>query len=191
MADEIAVPYVFPRTTLSSCCRDDVWKITSSFTLTLISGLHQINPLVQQDIGFALRGLLRIDNVLPVVAVRTVPQAMIGTPYITYYVEAVYPFYVQGRRVLADGTICSDADVVPVGIPQVRAQGDSLIQKANACLVTTPSPTPVTAAEWRTVLATAANEDLGYDEVVSFTFTTFRIMETASPCLPLKRPSRK
>lgn len=177
-----AVPYTFPSIGVSGCCAADVWKAATSFTVVLASGGTQINPLVQQDIGFELRSLLRIDNVYPQVFVRTLPHVGIGTPYI-YFVDITYPMYVEGRRILPDGTVCDD--VIPIAIPQVQAQGQAVMDRANACLVTNTS----TDCTWRQRLITAANFDLGLDSVTELKFKPFIINPTLEVCTPKRLPA--
>lgn len=187
MADPLiipAIPYFYPQIGVSACCpSSDVWKAATSFTVVLASGGTQINPLVQQDIGFELRSLLRIDNVYPEVWVRTLPQGTIGMPYI-YFVDITYPLYVEGRRVLPDGTICSD--VIPIAIPQVQAQGEAVMERANACLVTNTA----VDCDWRRRLEAAAKVDLGTDSIREITFRPFILKPTLKACTPTPSPQR-
>ena len=148
MADEIAIPYFWPSTALSSCCpSQNTWKITTSFTLTLASGGTQINPLTAQAITLELGQLMRIDNVYPVVSLITLPHMSVHMPFI-YFVEIVYPTHVQGRHRRRDGTLCDE--IIPVAIPQVRQQGEEMARQATACLV--PPTTSPYAEVWQTAL---------------------------------------
>jgi len=179
-----AIPYSLPRIGLSGCCAADVWKAATSFTVVLATGGTQINPLVQQDIGYELRSLLRIDNVYPEVFVRTLPHVTIGMPYI-YFVDITYPMYIEGRRILPDGTVCSD--IIPIAIPQVQAQGQAKMDRANACLVTDTAD----HCDWRTRLEHAAKLDLGNDSVHELKFRPFILKPMLQACTPKTTPQGK
>jgi hypothetical protein len=98
-----------------------------------------------------------------------------------YFVELLYPLYIEGRRLLSeDGTPCVDSVALPVPIPEVRQQGDAMVQLANDCLVTRTSSQ---SDAWVATIKEAADERLGVDYVNTITFTTFRIVEnTRPPC---------
>jgi hypothetical protein len=145
----------------------NTWKLSSSFTATLLSGTTTINPLVQQAIGTCLGDLLTIDTVRPSVLVYTLPQAG------HYFVDASYPTHVEGHRRLADGTLCLEA--VPVAIPQVRQQGDQVAETATASLVT--------GSAWMPAVVAAADAFLGVDVVTSLQFTVFHVVERPVGCV--------
>ena len=168
-----AVPYVLSSISLTGCGPSaNFWKVSTSFTVVTSTGMMQINPLVQQRIAEALKYLMAIANV------RTLPRwGAVPTPFV-YFVDMLYPVRIEGQRLALDGTPCPEIIAVP--IPQVRQQGDAVVQMANSYLVPIPGAPPATN-EWLTFIKDLANKDLGLATLDIIAFTTFKITD-AAPC---------